>query len=110
MNRAVAMRLISLSRRFGLMPGVCARLKLPGLKEGGDISDWVAEKRAAGRSDEAIREGLREALEASNIGLEDFVAYLPEHQFIFMPTWSYVAGGQRQRPTALDRDWCGRQG
>ncbi len=69
---------------------VC-RLKLPGLKEGGDISDWVAEKRAASRSDDAIREELS-ALIKQQSGLEiwnagDDAGPIPPRGWLYGNVW-----------------------
>jgi hypothetical protein len=84
----VARSLVGVARRV-------RRVVLPGLPPKGDIVDWAEARHTREELDALIDEapesgvaenGGTKAAPAGDISLDDFFAYLPQHNYIFVPT------------------------
>ena len=99
--------------------GVAKRVRILKLAEhwaecphGGDVSDWLAAGHRREELDALIAQAKpwtpsddgsdakHEQARGAGLQLEDFVAYMPQHSYIFVPSRETVASGERQRARA----------
>jgi hypothetical protein len=101
---------------------------LPGLPEKGDVSDWLDADSSRGTAelvDECMKApdwdgnsfGIPAEGSEDGISLDDFIAYLPTHQYYHIPTgamWAAVSINAKIKPTFVNgkklsaSDWLDR--